>query len=143
MAVIASTRRLEDHGPAVLGGEGLDGVDHLLGVLLLRPADLRPGGLREPSRAHHPPHGELVAGQGQGLRGGLDTDPFGLEPLQQGRILVLVLEGEDRGRPACGPVTTVPGATARTAASSSAAPTGASGVTCPVDPSAASTSALR
>jgi len=92
-----------------LGGEGLNGVDHLLGVLLLRPADLRPGGLREPGPAHHPPHGELVAGQGQGLRGGLDTDPLGLEPLQEGRVLVLVLEGEDRGRPTCGPVTTVPG----------------------------------
>ena len=98
MAVVAAARRLEHHGPAVLAGKGLNGVGHLLSALLLRSADLRPGGLREPSRAHHPPHGELVAGQGQGLRGGLDTDPLGLEPLQKGRVLVLVLESEDRSR---------------------------------------------
>ena len=45
--------------------------------------------------------------------------------------------------PPAGPSVPSPATTARTAASSSAAPTGASGVTWPVDPSAASTRALR
>ena len=109
VTVITSARRLEHHGPAVLAGEGLNGVGHLLSTLLLRSADLRPGGLREPGPTHHPPHGELVARQGQGLRGGLDTDSLGLEPLQEGRVLVLVLEGEDRSRLPSRPVSTVPG----------------------------------
>ena len=67
----------------MLGGEGLDGVGHLLGGLLLRSTDLHPGGLWKPGLAHGPTHGQLVASQLEGLRRGLDADALVLETLQK------------------------------------------------------------
>ena len=109
MAVIAAARSLEHHGPTVIGGEGLHGVGHLFGGLLMRSADLHPGGLWEPGLTHRPAHGQLVTGQLQGPGWRLDADSLGLKTLQEGGVLVLMLEGDHRGRLPIGPRSAVTG----------------------------------
>ena len=96
MTVVPAAGRLEDHGPAVDGGEGA----HLCGQGLGRGTPyLGPGGLGQAMGIHGTAHGELVAGHEEGAGTGLDAHPFGGQALQELRVLQLVLEGEDVRRP--------------------------------------------